>query len=41
MKHHLDEGPIVCGMHSSKAFEDYKGGIFSEISISPKIDHYV
>ena len=41
MKSHLAEGPIVCGMHSSKAFQEYKGGIFSEITISPKIDHYV
>ena len=34
-------GPIVCGIHASKAFHEYKGGILSEISIAPKIDHYV
>ena len=41
MKNKLSEGPIVCGMHSSKLFQDYKGGIFSEISVVPKLDHYV
>lgn len=41
MKNQLAAGPIVCGMHSSKAFQDYHGGIFSEVTIAPKIDHYV
>ena len=41
MKNQLVTGPIVCGIHVSKAFLDYKGGILSEISIAPKIEHYV
>jgi cathepsin X len=34
-------GPIVCGVHASEEFLKYRGGIFSEISIKPEINHYV
>ena len=41
MKNQIYNGPIVCGIHASEEFKKYKGGIFSEISINPKVDHYV
>ena len=41
MKNNLYDGPIVCGIHGSEELKKYKGGIFSEVSVSPKIDHYV
>ena len=41
MKNEVYNGPIVCGIHASEEFKKYRGGIFSEISVAPKIDHYV
>jgi hypothetical protein len=41
MKNELYQGPIVCGIHASEEFKKYRTGIFSEISYSPKIDHFV
>jgi hypothetical protein len=41
MANELADGPIVCGMHVSEEFKRYKGGIFRETSLLPKIDHYV
>lgn len=32
---------IICGVQSTKAFREYKSGVFSETTIAPKINHYV
>lgn len=42
MKIEIDSyGPIVCGIELTKTFRNYEGGVFSETTVSPKIDHYV
>lgn len=41
MKNQLESGPIVCGIERTKTFEQYQGGIFGEISVAPKVNHYV
>jgi hypothetical protein len=32
---------LICGIELTHAFRDYTGGIFSETTVSPKINHYV
>lgn len=34
-------GPIVCGIHVTTSFFNYNGGVFSEISVLSKVNHYV
>lgn len=34
-------GPVVCGIHVSGSFAEYTGGIFSETTIYPTINHYI
>ena len=34
-------GPIVCGMDATPQFQEYGGGIFSQLNGFPNIDHYV
>jgi hypothetical protein len=32
---------LICGIELTKAFRGYTGGIFSENTIAPKVNHYV
>jgi hypothetical protein len=32
---------LVCGIELSQAFKNYKGGVFSEATVAPKVNHYV
>ena len=34
-------GPISCGIDATSKFEDYTGGIFSEFSLLPMINHEI
>ncbi len=35
-------GPILCGMDkNSTVFTNYEGGVMKEVTIVPKINHYV
>ena len=34
-------GPIGCGIDATKKLEEYTGGIFSEFSLLPLINHEV
>ncbi|CAG9318567.1 unnamed protein product [Blepharisma stoltei] len=34
-------GPISCGIYYSKSFENYKGGIFSELTMTTKVNYEV
>ena len=36
-----NNGAVVCSIQNSNAFKEYKGGIFSETTISPKTNYYV
>jgi hypothetical protein len=32
---------LICGIELTKAFRQYKGGVFAETTIAPKVNHYV
>ena len=32
---------LICGIQLTKSFKNYKGGIFAETTIAPKVNHYV
>jgi hypothetical protein len=32
---------LICGIELSQAFKNYKGGVFSEATVAPKVNHYV
>ncbi len=34
-------GPISCGIDATSKFEDYTGGIFSEFSLMPMLNHEI
>ena len=41
MKAALQDGPISCGIHATDAFEEYTGGIYSEVVKFPLINHEI
>lgn len=32
---------LICGIELSQSFKNYKGGVFTEATVAPKVNHYV
>ena len=41
MKAELMRGPVSCGVQATASFDNYTGGVYSEVIAAPRLNHEI